>query len=513
MKLAESQLITEIDSFAEAELGIPTVELMRRAGAVVARVVREHVEPGSEVIVLAGKGNNGGDGYAAAIKLIADYRVLVYDVFAAEQSSSAGKHFLERYRELGGAIENYAPTQENLSKIKNTDCIIDAVFGTGFKGQMPDFVTEIAIAVCESVTAKKFAIDVPLGVNADNGSVHEHAVYAMATIELSYIKPGMVSYPAKAYVGELVYDTLSLPLDKIEEKFEFKFELADESWARSTLMPREDNSNKGTFGKLLTLVGSERYRGAARLALAAALRSGVGLVNFLGTKAQNSELLSDFPEVVYTDINPLSSFESADALELAELSRKHSAILVGSGSSISDGLVSVIECLLSTEGSPVVLDADAINSLSEKKGALEIIRNSKRAVILTPHPLEFARLSGNDVSDVQLHRIEVARKFAAENRCILLLKGAATVVTDGDRVIINDSGSSALAKAGSGDVLAGLVGSLLAQGYAPLSAAALSAYLHGKAGDRLARKYSSYGVAPSDIPTAIAEYLGELENS
>ena len=511
MKLAESRLIAEIDKFAEAELGIPTLELMRRAGESVARVVREHVATGSEVIVLAGKGNNGGDGYAAAIELLSDYRVLVYDVFSAGQSSCAGKHFLERFMELGGEIENYTPTVKNLARIKNTDCIIDAVFGTGFHGKMPDFVTEIAIAVCESVTAKKFAIDVPLGVNADDGSVHDHAICAMATIELSYIKPGMVSYPAKAYVGELVYDTLSLPLDKIEEKFEFKFELADEAWAKSTLIPREDNSNKGTFGKLLTLVGSDKYRGAARLALSAALRSGVGLVSHLGTKGLTGELITSYPEVVYTDIKPLAEFSEGDTEEVATLAARHSAILVGSGSSISDGLLSVVKHLLSTEGAPVVLDADAINVLAENPGSLECIKNAKRPVILTPHPLEFARLSNNDVSDVQLHRIEVARKFAAEHRCVLLLKGAATVVTDGERVIINYSGSSALAKAGSGDVLAGLVGSLIAQGYSPLEGTALAAYLHGKAGDRLARKYSSYGVAPSDIPIAIAEYLSELE--
>ena len=511
MKLAESRLIAEIDKFAESELGIPTVELMRRAGESVARVVKEHVKAGSEIIVLAGKGNNGGDGYAAAVELLSDYRVLVYDIFSAGQTSLAGKHFLERYKELGGAVENYTKSKENLAKIKNTDCIIDAVFGTGFHGKMPDFVTEIAIAACESVSAKKIAIDVPLGVNADNGSVHDHAVCAMATVELSYIKPGMVSYPAKAYVGDLVYDTLSLPLEKIEERFEFKFELADEPWAKSTLIPRADNSNKGSFGKLLTLVGSDKYRGAARLALSAALRSGVGLVSFAGTKNLTAELLASFPEVVYNDIKPLSEFSEADALNISELAARHSAILAGSGSSISNGLLSVIKCLLASEGAPIVLDADAINVLAENPGSLDYIKNARRTVILTPHPLEFARLSGNDVSDVQLHRIEVALKFAAENRCILLLKGAATVITDGNRVMINNSGSSALAKAGSGDVLAGLVGSLLAQGYEPFAAASLAAYLHGKAGDRLARKYSSYGVSPSDIPLAIAEYLAEIE--
>ncbi|MBO5100968.1 MAG: NAD(P)H-hydrate dehydratase, partial [Clostridia bacterium] len=228
-----------------------------------------------------------------------------------------------------------------------------------------------------------------------------------------------------------------------------------------------------------------------------------GRVTYLGCDSLRGELLSRFPEAIYVK-------HCEDTEAAVRLSRESSATLIGSGSDTSEKTAELACALLSSEGSPLILDADAINSIALYGGA-ERIKDSPRTVILTLHPLEFSRLSGLSVGEIQDNRISAATKYARENSCILLLKGAATVITDGEHLYINGSGSSALAKAGSGDVLAGLLVSLLSYSKSPIEATALAAYIHGRAGDNLAGVYSSYGVTPSDLPREICRILLELE--
>lgn len=511
MRLARSSMIPKIDEYSSTVLGISVLELMNRSGAAIERAVRNRVREGAHVVILAGKGNNGGDAYAAATKLMGDYDVLIYDVFSNGQKSSEGRHFRELYISLGGVLKNFEHKKEYTDSIRNADCIIDGVFGTGFHGEMPEFVRPIAIAIRESVGAYKIAVDVPLGINADDGSVSDFAITVGATVELSYIKPGIVSYPARAYVGEIIYDDLGLPFDRISEEFNFKYNTVDAQWVRDNLPHREANSNKGTFGKLLLITGSERYRGAAYLTSEAALRGGAGLVSYLGCPALVSELMQKYPEIVYNETQ--SEDEGTVSLALS-LSAKHSATLIGSGSSNSPLTARLTRELLSMEGAALILDADAINSLAEGvSDSASLIKESKRMVILTPHPLEFARLIGSDVKTVQANRLSLSKKFAKENSCIVVLKGAGTIVTDGTNTYINTSGSSALSKAGSGDVLAGLIASLVAMGKTePIKAAALAVYYHGIAGDSLAEGLSSFGVMPSDLPLEIARQIARTES-
>jgi NAD(P)H-hydrate epimerase len=261
------------------------------------------------------------------------------------------------------------------------------------------------------------------------------------------------------------------------------------------------------------ITGSKKYRGAAHLALEAALRGGVGLVSFAGIAELVTELSARFPEAVYKTVGDISEGDDALIGELTELSKSYGATLLGSGSDNTDGLLKLTLSLLSSEGGALILDADAINALSlTGERGVEAIKNSPREVIITPHPLEFARLIGSDVASVQLHRIEYAERFAKENSCIVVLKGAGTIVTDGDIIHINTAGSSALAKAGSGDVLAGFMASFLAQKKVPsLCGAAISVYFHAVAGDNLAEEFSSYGVTPSDLPMEIARQMAKFE--
>lgn len=508
MKLALSPLISEIDRFANEELGIPTSELIKRSGRAVADAVRELAKGRSELVILAGKGNNGADGYAAALELMGEYKTVVFDVFSEGQKSADGKALVDEYQSRGGELVSLTLSPEQKERIKRAGCIVDAVFGTGFKGEMPTLARELSTTVSEALCAVKIAVDVPLGIGADDGLVDDYAAFMNATVQLSYVKPGIVSYPAKAYAGKIIYDTLGLPTQKINDRFEFKYQLIDREFAISSLPRREENSSKGTFGKTLLVTGSETYRGAGRLTLEAALRGGAGYVRFCAVGSIVDEYSAQYPEAIYTKVD----LENKDGIEaVSALSQSHNSTLVGSGSGNTDGIVNLTRALLLGEGGTLVLDADAINALSSMPDALSLIKNARRPVILTPHPLEFARLTGNSVATVQKKRLAVAVRFASENKCILVLKGAGTIVTDGCEVLINSSGSSALAKAGSGDVLAGFIASLAAQNISPLTAAALGVYFHGAAADELAREYSTYGVTPSDLPKQIAREIAKIE--
>ena len=512
MNLVRPQLIKEIDKYATETLGIPARELMRRSGKAVSDAIRARLLPGKRIVILAGKGNNGGDGYAAASMLLSDFDVIVYDVFSSGQRSDEGKYFLSKYIQTGGTVLNYSNTPEALLNIKSCDCIVDAIFGTGFISEVSREILEISECINSSDSPLKVSVDVPLGINAENGNIADYAVRFDITVALSFIKRGTVSYPAREYAGEIIYSDIGLPTLEIAEKFSVKDAFIDEKWFKEKLPKRAQNSNKGSFGKLLVIAGSEKYRGAAHLALESALRSGVGLVTFMGENELINKLVPKFPEVIYEKTREIENSSSNDINHIVEFSKKFSSILIGSGSGNTKGLLDLVLAFLVTPGAPIIIDADAINALSTlAKEGLNAIKNARRKVILTPHPLEFSRLIGIGVDEIQKNRINYAESAAKELGAVIVLKGAGTLIANEDAIYVNSNGSSALAKAGSGDVLAGVMASFVAQNPQNLfDAAALSVYLHASAGDNLALSLSEFGVTPSDLPKEIARVLAHL---
>ena len=286
-------------------------------------------------------------------------------------------------------------------------------------------------------------------------------------------------------------------------------------WAKATLPKRKTDGNKGSFGRLFMYVGSEKYQGAALLSLEGALRGGAGYVEVGASDELKKNLLLNFPEALYKNIPEASRLTDSDVKALLDADRRASVTLVGCGCTKSDKLFDVIKQLLMTDGGTLVLDADAINSMAEHKGeALELLQNTERTVILTPHSMEFSRICGIDISYINENRVKCAKDFASEYGCILVLKGNGTVITDGMDVYINTSGSSALAKAGSGDTLAGILSSLSASStLSPVLASALAVFVHGKAADNLSDEYSQYGVTPSDLPKEMARVLSDIEKA
>lgn len=504
MKLAKSSDIHKIDDYAASVLGIPVRELMQRSGHAVAVAVRARVPKGARIAIFAGSGNNGGDGYAAACELLPEYDVSVYDVFGKGQKSEEGKFFAERFCAAGGRI---LPFSDDPACVVDAECLIDAVFGIGFHGELPEQAHTIARLFRRAV-ATKLAVDVPLGVNPDDGSVTPDAISVTATVCLSFAKAGLYSYPARGYVGEILCDDLGLPTERLSSVFPMPCEQIDASFAREHLPKRRENTSKGDFGKLLLLTGSETYRGAAALSTEAALRGGVGYVTYLGAEPLVHDLSAKFPEVIYKKVSSVADLSEEEIAAVTALSEKQNATLVGCGSEDTAGLFRLVRALLCAEGGTLILDADALNTLShDRDAACELLALAKRKVILTPHPMEFSRLCGKSVEEIQLHRMSEAMAFAEKTHTVLVLKGAGTVVTDGVFCRLNATGSSALAKAGSGDVLAGFLAALAATGSDPLDAASLAVYYHGLAADTLAHEFSTFGVTPSDLPKQIAREI------
>ena len=505
MKLVSCDMIPEIDRFAVEFIGIAPEALMKRSARGCERVLRERVEKGKRIVILAGKGNNGGDGYALATLLYEDYDVTVVDIFSSGQRTEEGQYYYSKYLDLGGTLIKGGEFDPKALLL--ADAVVDAIFGTGFVGEIPTELSECS-KYLRAASAFKLAIDVPLGIKSDTGEVYPEFLYTpTVTVCLSYPKVGLMSYPAKEYVGELVIDNLSLPKETVEREFSFDSFALDEEALKDVIPPRPENSNKGSFGKVLMLSGSDKYRGAAHLSLEAALRGGAGLVHFFGEKELCYELRQKFPEAIYT-VSAKESVSDIDAF--IALSESASSILIGPGCGRSLWLYDLVKRLLALEGCPLILDADAINVLSEHRfEVLDILRHSARKVVLTPHPLEFARLIGRDVGDVQSARLRLAREFSSDTLAILVLKGAGTVVTDGRTTYINTTGSSALAKGGSGDVLAGLIASLSAFGD-PLYSAASGVYLHGLAADTLSGELSEYATTPSDLPREIGKQISKI---
>ena len=502
MRLASPDMIPRIDAFAERELGHSVRELMGRSGKAVADAVRGLATPGATVLLLLGSGNNGGDGYAAASYLLGEYEVVAVDVFSAGQRTDAGRYYLEKYLSGGGRTVSTDEARRIIAALPAGSVIVDGVFGTGFRGEAPSALLPL-ITEANASRAHRVAIDLPFGVNAYDGSVGNVVLRADVTVALSYSKPGLHSYPAAEYAGRVIIDGLGLDPIAVERAFEFHYTLTDEAFAASALPNRPRNSNKGSFGKALLITGSDAYRGAAHLALQAALRGGAGLVSQVGTRELCAELRASYPEALYFEADPHSGEDASRILDAAD---RVGAVLLGSGCGTSEALAALAEGLISREGGPLVLDADAINSIAKYR-IPEVLRRARRRIVLTPHPLEFSRISGIPVDKIQSERLRCAENFAREYGVILLLKGAATVITDGTDTFVNSTGGSALAKGGSGDVLAGLCAALLVCDTERLSRVALAAYLHGRAGDELSEEISDFAVTPSDLPVKIGKII------
>jgi hydroxyethylthiazole kinase-like uncharacterized protein yjeF len=393
-------------------------------------------------------------------------------------------------------------------RIAKNALVVDALLGTGIKSEVRGLFAE-AITMLNASGLPIVAVDIPSGLDTDSGAPLGVSIQAEMTVALAYPKLGVVTYPGVNYAGDLVAADIGIAAEGVAEVAP-KTELLDRETIRWLVPRREPDTHKGTYGHALIVAGSRGKTGAAVVAARAAMRAGAGLVTLAAPRSLNNILAGALVEVM-TELLPDNTAEQMESLSDGDwrrlLERKH-ALLFGPGIGVTAATQNALRWLLRNLAIPWVIDADGLNSL-----ALEIdrLRYARTAPILTPHPGEMARLTGKSTAEVNADRIGLARGFAVENRCHLILKGARTVIaTPAGRVFINPSGNPGMASGGMGDVLAGILTALLGQGLGAEDAMKLGVYLHGFVGDTAAQVKGEIGLIASDIIEGLPSGLRAL---
>ncbi len=488
--IATSAEMSSMDREATIALDITMKDLMHNAAKAFCDALLEDelFENTEKILILCGNGNNGGDGYAAA-RILADkgYDIAVYTVEPDKGRSKAAQYWFEKC---------FANKKINLAydidrAFKNTDMIIDAVYGTGFRDEFNEQVADVYKKVA-TIDTKKVAIDAPSGIVMDTPRACEHAFKADLTITFEFLKYGLVSKATSDYVGRVKLVSIGFPKE-IREKMMLhgrRYILLDPLAS----FKRNPEANKGDFGKLLMVCASKTMTGAGYFSAMGALRTGVGLLYFSCPENTMQVMQTKLNEPVflpYEEMNIDSFVESIGDI------KKYTAILHGCGVGNNEHTLAVNKYLLQNSKAPVVFDADAINALI---GNLDILKKKKCKLVLTPHPLEMARLINKDVVYVQENRMLVAREFAKEYDCAVILKGAKTVIAMPEgKVYVNATMNAGMAKGGTGDILAGMVSSLLAQKFSMAKALCSAVFRHGASGDSAREVFGESAMLPSDM--------------
>ena len=536
----------ELDRLSQEKYGIPSYSLMRRAGEAVADLLlrRWPKAVGAPVLVVAGKGNNGGDGFVAARKLLqagVQVRVLLLARAADLKGDAARAH--GDYLAAGGAVVELLSEDAIDSALHAPQpvAVIDAIFGTGLNAEVRGLARRVIEAV-NALDAPIVAIDIASGVNADSGAVMGVAIKASLTVTFGYAKYGHASYPGAGLAGDLEIAEIGFAPAAIGEVAP-RGRLIEAADAAALLRARTLDSHKGTYGHPLIVAGSRGKSGAAILASRGALRSGAGLVTAAIPESIATIVAAGQPELM---TEPLSDFEghfvTPQAIDrLKSLAGGMSALVAGPGIGVSDATRQVVEWLVG-EGAqpdrPLLLDADALNLVAAHDtpgsttsthaliGALEaellksrantargpaMLKSAHGPVVLTPHPGEMARLLGISTTAVNADRIGAARRLVDLTGAAVLLKGARTVIATPDGAVsINSSGNPGMATPGMGDVLSGIVGALLARGMSPGDALVLGAFAHGLAADRLAERVGPVGYLAGDLAAELPATFAAL---
>ena len=488
MKIAESIAV---------EKGSSYLELMEKAGQGAAQKILGIFAPMKKnVIVLAGKGNNGGDGLVVGRVLHeAGAHVTVLYLMGEELSplSRANKDLLDE------SIPQIALTEAESCRelLRHADLIVDSVFGTGFSGELPTLCKEV-FAIANGQNAIKVSLDLPSGMDCDNGFFDEESFLPQYTYTFGALKPAHFLKKSAALCGKVELIDIGID-DGIIDSIASAVTVLDHRLAALSLPKRHPDSNKGDYGLAVNIGGSYNMTGAMALSSRAMLRCGAGLVKAVTPSNISKTVAVGMPECIYGPMayNKKGTL-SVDALPaIKEALQPASAALIGCGMSVNEDTAAILKELAGTLEKPLVIDADGLNCLSLNP---DVLKKAPAPRILTPHIKEMSRLTGLDIETIKKRRFDIALKFAREYNAVLVLKDSNTVIASPDGALyMNVNGNSGLSKGGSGDVLAGMITSFLAQGASPLSAAIAGVYLHALAGDIAAADLTEYAMLPSDI--------------
>jgi hydroxyethylthiazole kinase-like uncharacterized protein yjeF len=513
VKVVTAEQMRDIDRQAIQDLGIPGLQLMENAGRAVADAAYEMTEPCPDraIVVICGRGNNGGDGFVAARHLAKLGRTV--EVFLAakrEEVSDDARANLERLAEARLAAAEVSDAAAVSHACAQAGLVVDALLGTGLSGEVSDLAAEL-IAAMNGCGRRVLAVDIPSGLAADSGAPLGVAVRATRTVTMGLPKLGMFMFPGADYVGKLTVADIGFPSDLICDAPGVA-DLIQPEWVRLLMPSRRRTAHKGDFGRVLVIAGSVGMTGAACLCAEAALRVGAGLVT-VGCP----ESLNDILEVKLTEAMsfplPETYERTLDTRALAvilELAETADVLAIGPGISRHPDTGLLVQRLVGRVDKPMVVDADALNALSAAPALLE---GSHAPAVLTPHPGEMARLMGVSTEEVQGNRAHFAKTAADRFHSAMILKGAYSLICETGRPLtINPTGNPGMASGGTGDVLTGMVAGLVAQGLLPFEAACAGAYLHGLAGDLAAGSTGEASLVAGDLirflPQAICQVLG-----
>ena len=552
MQIVSPKQMRKIEERSE-EIGVSRKTLMENAGKALASVIDEycrkepHISPEEKTIVfLAGKGNNGGDCFAAANNLVyRGYRITIVSVggkpvseLAAEMYDRLPKdrvEFLEGYRSenveaaLEAAELDYMSIPQNresdregassplddimqkeqqrMRQVKNAVLrayvIVDGVFGTGFHGQL-DY--ECAGIFNIGSGAYRIAVDVPSGGNCSTGTVSHDIFKADETVTFGFLKTGMTQFPLKKYCGKITVADIGIPCKAVEAiEGERKYYKIERNHLASFPPNRERDSHKGMFGNVLVIAGSSSMRGAAAFAAMGALRTGAGLVRLASVEKCIDTVAALVPEATYIELESddygYMLYDSSKK-PLLEAMEKASAIVIGCGMGVTPDTIEITKFVTENAKCPVIIDADGINCIASD---IDILLKKQTNVIITPHVGEMARLLDCDNNMVNDNRLVVAEKYAEQYGITVVLKGAGTVVANSHTTAVNHNGNPGMSVGGSGDILAGMIGAIAAQGCGIYDSACAGVYMHGLAGDAAADKRGQEAMLPRDIVDCISD--------
>lgn len=484
---------------ASNENGVSDYTLMSNAGEKLAGfILSMPCELSHGIVFFCGNGNNGGDGFVAA-KLVAesDYPVTVVLMCGEPMTESSTKAYMELSGTAVEVLNLYDNNDKIFSKLSSASLIVDAVFGTGYHGDLPPQV-KACFSFASRSGAKKLAVDCPSGCDCLNGNVADGTMLCDHTVTFANRKIGMEFYPMKDYCGKIF--EVDIGILKICYKSVTRLIMrADMEFMKKIINVRNPKSHKGHYGHLLNIAGSKTMPGAAALSTLSALRAGVGLCTLASIKSVTELHASNIYEAMYLPLkeNTAGCISATNEKEILKACKKADAIAFGCGLGTSEDSFELIKSILKNVTCPVIIDADGLNCIGTN---IDIFKDTRAGVIITPHIAELARLLGISVAEVSADRYNLVTDLSDKYGITVVSKGTPTIIAGSNGFsFISDSGNAGLARGGSGDTLTGIIAAFAAQGLTTTEAAVAGAYLFGVAADRTSDKMSMQGMLPSDV--------------
>ncbi len=512
MEIVTGKQMNAIDQRAINEYKIPSLKLMETAGSMAYEEIKDSYQlENTNVLILCGSGNNGGDGYVIARKMKEDFvDVEVFSTGDISKLSKDAKYNYNAAKQVDVNINDYHIEKIEKAIIK-ADIVIDAMLGTGLSRNVKDELDQIITLVNENTERSNtpvIAIDIPSGIGADNGTCYKNAIKADLTISFQLPKIGHILYPGAENTGKLIVKDIGIPQEAITQE-KINMNILEKVYIKKHLDKKKPQLHKGTSGRLGMIAGSGGMAGACVLACLGAQRTGVGLIKAIIPKENMSIMQIAVPEVICSSQSENNEEQLAISKidEIMEELDNYHTIVFGPGIGQVEENSIILEHLLKDASKTLVIDADGLNIIGEKK---ERLASSKGQIVITPHIGEMSRLTGLEKKHIIENKIKVAVEYAKENQVIVVLKNERTIIAHPDgEVYINTTGNPGMATAGSGDVLAGIIGSMIAQGIELKIAVNLAVSIHGSAGDYMAKQVGEYGLVAKDIAFGSALVIKE----